>query len=104
MIRKAFIMSVNRGCEAEYQRRHNPIWPELEQVLKSHGAHNYGIFIDRATNQLFAFVEIEDETRWATIAKTPECERWWKHMRDVMPHNPDGSPKAVTLEEVFHLA
>ena len=30
MIRKAFVMSVNAGQEAEYEKRHRPIWPELE--------------------------------------------------------------------------
>ena len=43
MIRKAFVMQVNPDAHEEYQRRHNPIWPELEAVLKSHGAHNYVI-------------------------------------------------------------
>lgn len=38
MIRKAFVMQVNPDAHEEYQRRHNPIWPELEAVLKSHGA------------------------------------------------------------------
>jgi L-rhamnose mutarotase len=52
MIRKAFLMSVNPGSEAEYQQRHSPIWPELEQTLKDHGAHNYTIFLDAETQQL----------------------------------------------------
>src|SRR2546427_4378337 len=30
MIRKAFRMSVHPGGEHEYERRHNPIWPEFE--------------------------------------------------------------------------
>lgn len=34
MIRKAFVMQVNADAHEEYQRRHNPIWPELEAVLK----------------------------------------------------------------------
>lgn len=104
MIRKAFVMTVNPGCEAEYQRRHNPIWPDLERVLKSHGANNYSIFLLKATGQLFAYVEVEDESRWSAIAKTPECQRWWAHMRDLMPCNPDGSPSAQDLTEVFHLS
>ncbi|HEV7502035.1 MAG TPA: L-rhamnose mutarotase, partial [Vicinamibacteria bacterium] len=29
MIRKAFRMSVTPGAEAEYERRHAPIWEEL---------------------------------------------------------------------------
>ena len=32
MIRKAFVMQVNPDAHEEYQRRHNPIWPELEAV------------------------------------------------------------------------
>ena len=37
MIRKAFVMAVHPGHEAEYERRHRPIWPELEAVLRAHG-------------------------------------------------------------------
>ena len=32
-IRKAFVMQVNSDAHEEYQRRHTPIWPELEAVL-----------------------------------------------------------------------
>lgn len=103
MIRKAFVMSVHAGQEQEYAHRHQPIWPELEAVLKAHGAHNYSIFLHPETRQLFAYVEIEDEARWAAVAATPECQRWWKHMGEVMPSNPDNSPVAQVLKEVFHL-
>lgn len=103
MIRKAFRMSVHPGQEAEYERRHRPIWKELEEVLKRHGTHNYSIFLDPSDRALFAYVEIEDEARWAAIAETPECRRWWRHMREVMPSNPDDSPRAAELREVFHL-
>ncbi|HVU23420.1 MAG TPA: L-rhamnose mutarotase [Opitutus sp.] len=103
MIRKAFIMSVHPGREAEYERRHRPIWPELEQVLKAHGVHHYSIFLDAETRQLFGCVEIEDEARWAAIAQTPECRRWWQHMREIMPSNADASPVSRELREVFHL-
>ena len=104
MIRKAFVMSVNAGQEAEYEKRHRPIWPELERTLKAHGAHNYSIFLHPQTRQLFGFVEIEDEARWNAIAQTPICRKWWAHMKDLMPSNPDNSPKSVELREVFHIA
>lgn len=103
MIRKAFVMTVNPGSEQDYERRHRPIWPELESVLKTHGVHNYSIFLDAPTRMLFAFAEIEDEARWTAIAATPECRKWWRHMGDVMPSNPDHSPVARDLREVFHL-
>jgi L-rhamnose mutarotase len=103
MIRKAFVMSVNQGHEQEYQRRHNPIWPELEQTLRDHGVSNYSIFLHPQTRQLFACVEIEDQARWDAIARTDVCQRWWAHMKEIMPSNPDNSPVTVELEEVFHL-
>lgn len=102
MLRKAFVMSVDSGCEEEYQRRHNPIWAELAAVLTAHGVHNYSIFLHPQTRQLFGYAEIEDEARWQAIAATPVCQRWWQHMGDIMPGNPDHSPVSVGLAEVFH--
>ena len=96
-------MSVNAGEEQEYERRHRPIWSELEQVLRDHGVHNYSIFLHAESRQLFGYVEIEDEQRWAAIAATPVCQRWWAHMRDVMPSHPDGSPVSAEAREVFHI-
>jgi len=103
MIRKAFVMTVNEGAEEEYMRRHSPIWPELEQVLNQHGVHNYSIFLHPETRQLFGYAEIEDEERWADIAATSECRRWWARMKDIMPANADSSPISRDLREVFHL-
>ncbi len=103
MIRKAFVMSVAPGQEQEYARRHQPIWTELATVLRDHGSHNYSIFLHPATRQLFGYVEIEDEARWQAVAGTEVCQRWWRFMRELMPANPDGSPVAVDLTEMFHL-
>lgn len=106
MIRQAFVMSVHPGQEAEYERRHRPIWPELEAVLKAHGVHNYSIFLLPETRQLFAYAEIEDEARWNAIAQTPECRKWWAHMSDIMPSDINDNshrPVSSSLREVFHM-
>jgi L-rhamnose mutarotase len=103
MIRKAFLMSVHPGQAAEYERRHRPIWDDLAATLKAHGVHNYSIHYDAATHQLFGYAEIEDEARWAAIAQTEVCRRWWRFMADVMPANPDASPVTRELREVFYL-
>ena len=102
-IRKAFVMSVNAGAEEEYEKRHNPIWPELERVLKDHDVSNYSIFLHPETHQLFGYAEIESEEQLAAVASTEICQRWWKHMSDIMPSNPDYSPVSAPLREVFHL-
>ena len=104
MIRKSFLMTLKPGAWIEYEKRHNPIWPELQEVLKNHGVHNYSIFLDRNSNRrLFAYAEIESDEMWGRIADTDVCRRWWSHMKELMLTNPDDSPVAVTLDEVFHL-
>src|SRR5476649_2295130 len=103
MIRQSFVMSVNPGHEAEYERRHRPIWDELAATLKAHGVHNYSIFLHPETRQLFGYVEIEDEGRLAAVAQTEICQRWWKFMSPIMPSHPDHSPVSRELREVFHL-
>jgi L-rhamnose mutarotase len=103
MIRKAFVMRLKPGCEAEYERRHNPIWPELESMLDEHGVSNYSIFLNRETYELFAYAEIESEARWLEIAQSEAGQRWWAHMKDLMLTNADHSPASTDLHEVFHL-
>src|SRR5450432_1684253 len=103
MIRKAFLMKLKPGFQAEYERRHNPIWPELQDVLQQHGVSNYSIFLDRNTDNLFAYVELESEELWTQIATTEVCRRWWSYMKELMLTNADDSPVAVTLESIFHL-
>ena len=103
MIRKAFRMSVHPDKHAEYERRHNPIWRELEDTLIEHGVRSYTIYLDPVTSELFGYAEIESEERWQAIASTPVCRRWWEHMRDLMPSNPDDSPVSRELREVFHI-
>ena len=103
MIRKAFRMSVEPVHQGEYVRRHNPIWRDLEEALLAHGVRSYSIFLDPQTSDLFAYAEVDSEERWAAIATTEVCQRWWRTQRDIMPSNADASPVSRDLREVFHL-
>jgi L-rhamnose mutarotase len=103
MIRKAFVMTLQKGASAEYERRHNPIWSQLGQVLREHGVRNYSIFLLEESGQLFAYAEVENEERWAAIAATEVCQTWWRYMAPLMPHDADHSPVSQDLREVFHL-
>jgi len=96
-------MKVNAGHEAEYFRRHNPIWSELEATLLAHGVISYSIFVDRATGDLFAYAEIDDLARWQAIADTPVCQKWWDFMAPLMPTDEGNRPVAIDLDEVFHI-
>jgi L-rhamnose mutarotase len=103
MKRIAFRMSVSPGMAAEYERRHRPIWPELEAELVGHGVREYSIFHDPVSDDLFAYAVIESEERWREIAATDVCQRWWQSMKALMPSNPDGSPVSRELNEVFRV-
>jgi len=105
MIRKAFSIRAQPGMAAEYQRRHNPIWPELKATLKRHGVSNYSIFLREDTGELFGYLEVEDEARFQQISETDVCRRWWRYMTEVLVSESADSPKAKEemLREVFHL-
>jgi len=103
MPRRAFRMSVNEGAEAEYERRHRPIWKELEDTLLAHGVRTYSIYLDPETRDLFGYAEYDTDEQWDAVASTEVCQRWWRHMRDMMPANPDASPVSRDLREVFHI-
>ena len=105
MIRKAFVIQARPGMAAEYQRRHNPIWPELAETLKRHGVSNYSIFLREDTGELFGCFEVEDEARFQRMAETDVCRRWWRYMTEVLVAESADSPKAKEdmLGEIFHL-
>jgi L-rhamnose mutarotase len=101
--RKAFVMFIHPECHREYQQRHDEIWEEMKQTLSRYGVHNYSIHLFAEQHLLFGYAEIEDEARWAAIANTDICRKWWAYMKDVMPVNPDNSPVTQSLKEVFYL-
>ncbi len=102
-MRIAFKMKLHNGNEEEYKKRHNPIWKELEEVLLEHGVNSYSIFLDKETNILFGYAEIEDLKKWEEVANTEVCQKWWVYMAPLMEVNEDKSPVSKDLIEVFHI-
>ena len=100
---KGFKMKLYPGQEAEYERRHRELWPEMGEMIHAPGGKNYSIFLDRETPTLFAYIEIEDEEVWNQGADTAINRKWWDFMADIMETNPDKSPVAVDLTPLFHL-
>lgn len=103
MYRNAFKMKLKPGFKAEYKRRHDEIWPELEKALKEAGIHDYSIFLDEDTHTLFGVQKLENDFDGAQLRKLPIMKKWWDYMKDIMEVNPDNSPVEVQLEEVFHM-
>jgi len=100
---KGFKMKIYEGMAAEYEKRHNELWPEMQDMIHAYGGSNYTIFLDKETNVLFGYIEIEDAAKWAKSADTAINRKWWDFMADIMETNPDNSPAAVDLQTVFHL-
>ena len=103
MIRKGFKMRLHPGMESVYERRHAALWPEMKEMIRDYGGRNYSIFLDPETLDLYGYIEIEDEERWAASADTAICRKWWDYMAPLMDVNPDNSPVCRDLQNVFHL-
>lgn len=103
MARIAFKMKLNKGCEEEYKKRHDEIWPELQELLRSTGISEYSIFLDNETNSLFGVLKAKDPAALNNLPAAPVMQRWWAYMKDIMESNPDNSPVSIPLQEVFYL-
>ena len=100
----AFTMQLRPGVAAEYQRRHDEIWPELTQLLAQAGIRDYSIYLDEASGTLFA---VQKRLPGHTADQLPAhalLQRWWAYMADLMETNPDDSPVVQPLRQVFHQA
>ncbi len=96
-------MQLHRGFEEEYKRRHNNLWPELQQLLNESGIRDYAIYLDEESNSLFGVMQVEDPELLEKMAEHPVMKKWWAYMKDIMDTNPDNSPVSIPLKEVFYL-
>ena len=103
MSRVAFRMQLHKGYEDEYKKRHEILWPELEQLLKKTGISEYSIFLDETTNSLFGVLNIHDPAALDNLPAHPVMKKWWAYMKDIMESNADNSPVSVPLREVFYM-
>ena len=103
MKRVAFKMQLHKGFEEEYKKRHDALWPELQELLKATGIEDYSIFLDETTNGLFGVLKISDAEMLDDLPAHPVMQKWWAYMKDIMESNADNSPVSIPLKEVFHL-
>ena len=101
--RLAFKMKLFPGKEAEYKKRHDEIWPELQALLKKAGISDYSIFLDEQTLDLFGVLTIADPASMDHLPRQEVMQRWWAYMADIMETANDHSPVSVPLTEVFFL-
>lgn len=101
MERYAWKAKVLPGMLAEYQKRHDAIWPELKKVLKAAGIRNYTIW--NVGDDLFGYYECDNVAYAAKVqAESPVVDRWNEYMKDVMVMEMDPVTGAQPLmKQVF---
>lgn len=95
---------VKDGCIEEYIRRHNEIWPDMIEILKSAGIHNYTIW--NVGNELFGYYECEKGIEYASKIQSQSeiVKRWDEYMKDILVMKKDPITGAQPLLiKVFEL-
>jgi len=103
MERMCFTFELHEGAEAEYQRRHNEIWPELVTAIKDAGLFNYSLF--RRGTQIVAYVECTPDatTAFANVGAHEANARWSAWFEDLIVNLTDARGSLMVMQEVWHL-
>ncbi|MHB9132399.1 MAG: L-rhamnose mutarotase [Armatimonadota bacterium] len=105
MQRICFLLKVKQEMLEEYKRRHQEVWPEMQEALSRTGWHNYSLFL-REDGLLVGYLETEDfQAAQDGMAATEVNARWQAEMGDFFEaldgQRPDEAMKP--LEQVFFL-
>lgn len=80
----------------EYKRRHDQIWPEMLELIRSAGLKNYSIW--NVDDQLVEYYECDDVDYAArVIGSSPVKQRWDAYMADILVYREDGSSTPLNL-------
>ena len=99
----AFRMQLDPGRRAQYQARHDALWPELAALLREAGISDYSIFLHEPTDSLFAVLRRTPDHRMAELPEHEIMQRWWRHMADIMQTDASGRPVVEPMPMLFHL-
>ena len=102
MERALFYLHLFPGTEAEYDRRHEAIWPEHAEAIRSSGLRNMSGF--RRGTDVWYYIECEPDrdTAFARHGEIPVVAEWAASFRTIIEriNEPDGS--MLWYDEVFH--
>ena len=90
------------GTEAEYDKRHAEIWPELVAEIQESGIHNFTGF--RRGTDVWYYGECHPDvaTAFGVHGPKPTNQRWNRYFRDVIAEIADDSGNMLGYTEVFH--
>ena len=102
MERICFYLRIFPGTEAEYDRRHAEIWPELVEEIRESGIHNFSGFRRGTDVWYYAECEPDAATAFAVHGPKPANQRWNRYFRDVIAQITTAAGELIRLDEVFH--
>ena len=108
MKRVGFVLKVKQDKIEEYKKRHQQVWPDMQQALRDTGWHNYSLFM-RDDGLLFGYFETPEslQAAQAGMAEKEVNTRWQEFMAPFFESPNEGNTRAdemfVELTEVFHL-
>jgi len=83
MTHYAWALEIRPGCEDEYKKRHDEIWPDVVAETKDAGIRNYSIFRHGLT--LFGYFETDDLERSIRLLSEGDAnKRWDEFMAPIM--------------------
>lgn len=98
----SFCLRLKAGCEDEYRRRHDALWPDMRQALLDAGLLHYEIHLEPTSLLLFATMVRRKDHRMDTLSQHPAWQRWQGYMADILVQA-DGLPLRVPLQRLFWL-
>lgn len=104
MQRIAFQLRVKAGMEAEYDRVHKAVWPELLAEMTGFGVREYSIF--RRGQELFLYLRVANFDRLLEqLAASEVNQRWQRTMAPLFEPVPGLEPGEAfaMMREVFYM-
>jgi L-rhamnose mutarotase len=105
MNRVGFVLKVRSDLVEQYKRRHENVWPEMQEALRRSGWHNYSLFM-RDDGMLFGYFETPDSFQAALDGMAGEQvnQRWQDEMAPFFEGTGLHADQMMDeLVEVFHL-
>lgn len=103
MDRVCFTFEIYDGKVGEYEKRHEEIWPELEDAINASGFQNYTIF--RRGLIVVGYMECVPDraTAFAKLGAYEVNAKWSMWFKDIIVNLTDSQGELIELREIWHL-
>lgn len=102
MKRACFFLRLYPGTEAEYDRRHAAIWPELEAAIGEAGIRNMSGFRRGTDVWYYAECHPDARTAFARLGATKVNAKWDDSFRPISAELTAADGERIWFREIFH--